>query len=268
MEYKPITCDSLIKKITKPDMLFNGKYCTDLFQNCEFGCLYCDSSFDKTIYVKMNATEIFEKELEQLERGVIIIGSAHDPYQKAEEKFEVTKNLLRAINKHHFPCHILTKSSLVLRDIDLLSDMQCVVTISITSLDKNVSQIFEENVPSPKERLQAVETLMEYGIETGLALMPVLPFIVEPELEDVVKAAKRANARYLLHKHLELKGDLKRVFKNIIQNHYPHLLSKYDELYKEDLKPNEKYIAELDKRMHKFCKKYNIPKRILLQNLS
>ena len=264
MEYRPITCDSLIKRITKTDMLFNGNYCIDSYQNCEFGCLYCDSSFDKTIYVKMNANEILEKELEQLERGVIIIGSVHDPYQKAEEKYEVTKNLLNTIKKHHFPCHILTKSNLVLRDIDLLSNMQCMVTISITSLDKNVSQIFEENVPSPKERLQMVETLMEHGIETGLALMPVLPLIVESELEDVVKAAKSSNAQYLLHKHLELKGDQKRVFKDIIQNHYPHLLSKYDELYRGDLKPNEKYIAELDKRMHKLCKKYNIPKRILL----
>jgi len=264
MEYRPITCDSLIKRITKTDMLFNGKYCIDPYQNCEFGCLYCDSSFDKTIYVKTNATEILEKGLEQLERGVIIIGSVHDPYQKAEGKYEVTKNLLKTIKKHHFPCHILTKSNLVLRDINLLSDMQCFVTISITSLDKNVSQIFEENVPSPKERLQTVETLMEHGIKTGLALMPVLPFIVESELEDIVKAANSSNAQYLLHKHLELKGDQKRVFKDIIQNHYPHLLSKYDELYRDDLKPNEKYIAKLDKRMHKLCKKYNIPERILL----
>ena len=264
MEYRPITCDSLIKRITKTDMLFNGNYCIDSYQNCEFGCLYCDSSFDKTIYVKTNATEILEKELEQLERGVIIIGSVHDPYQKAEEKYEVTKNLLKTIKKHHFPCHILTKSNLVLRDINILSDMQCFVTISITSLDKNVSQIFEENVPSPKERLQMVETLMEHRIKTGLALMPVLPFIVESELEDIVKAANSSNAQYLLHKHLELKGDQKRVFKDIIQNHYPHLLSKYDELYRDDLKPNEKYIAELDKRMHKLCKKYNIPERILL----
>jgi len=198
------------------------------------------------------------------ERGVIIIGSVHDPYQKAEEKCEVTKNLLKTIKKHHFPCHILTKSNLVLKDINLLSDMQCFVTISITSLDKNVSQIFEENVPSPKERVQMVETLMEHGIKTGLALMPVLPFIVESELEDVVKVANSSNAQYLLHKHLELKGDQKRVFKDIIQNHYPHLLSKYDELYRDDLKPNEKYIAKLDKRMHELCKKYNIPERILL----
>ncbi|UCF13000.1 MAG: hypothetical protein JSW06_01770 [Thermoplasmatales archaeon] len=103
MDYRPIICNSLIKKITKPDMLFNGKYCTDPFQNCEYGCLYCDSSFDKTIYIKMNANEILEKELEQLERGVIIIGSVHDPYQKAEQKNEVTKKLLKTIYKQHFP---------------------------------------------------------------------------------------------------------------------------------------------------------------------
>ena len=171
-------------------------------------------------------------------------------------------HLLKTIKKYHFPCHILTKSNLVLRDIDLLSDMQCVVTISITSLDKNITHIFEENAPSSKERLQTVETLIEHGIKTGLALMPVLPFIVESELEDVVKAAKSSNVQYLLHKHLELKGNQKRIFEDIIQNHYPHLLSKYDELYKDEFKPDGKYIVELDKRMHKLCKKYNIPERI------
>lgn len=243
-------------------MLFNGKYCADPYQNCEFGCLYCDSSFDKTIYVKTNASTILEKELDQLEKGVIIIGSVHDPYQKAEEKYYITKNLLKSIKKYSFPCHILTKSNLVLRDIDLLSDMQCGVTISITSLDKNITHIFEENVPSSKERLQTVETLIEHGIKTGLALMPILPFIVESELEEVVKAAKSSNAQYLLHKYLELKGDQKRIFKDIIQNHYPHLLSKYDELYKDGFKPDGKYIVELDKRMHKLYKKYNIPERI------
>lgn len=263
MEYRSITCDSLIKRITTTDTLFNGKYCADPYQNCEFGCLYCDSSFDKTIYVKTNASTILEKELDQLEKGVIIIGSVHDPYQKAEEKYEITKNLLKTIKKYPFSGHILTKSNLVLRDIDLLSDMRCVVTISITSLDKNITHIFEENVPSSKERLQTVETLMEHGIKTGLALMPVLPFIVESELEDVVKAANSSNVQYLLHKHLELKGDQKRIFKDIIQNHYPHLLSKYDELYKDEFKPDEKYIVELDKRMHELCKKYNIPERIL-----
>ena len=263
MEYKPITCNSLIKRITTKDTLFKGNYCIDSYQNCEFGCLYCDSSFDKTIYVKTNANTILKKELEQLEKGVIIIGSVHDPYQKVEEKYEITKNLLKTIKNFHFPCHILTKSNLALRDIDLLSDMQCFVTISIISIDKYISHVFEENVPSPKERLKVLETLRKHGIKAGLALIPILPYIVESELKDIVKAANNSNAQYLLHKHLELKGDQKRVFKDIIRNHYPHLLKKYNKLYKDNIRPDRKYIAELDNEMYKLCKKYNIPKRIL-----
>ncbi|MCK5458581.1 MAG: hypothetical protein KAI20_01710, partial [Thermoplasmatales archaeon] len=116
MEYKLINCDSLLKRITRKDTLFNGKYCIDPYQNCEFGCLYCDSSFEKTIYVKNNSVEILENELQTVEKGVIIIGSVHDPYQRAEQTYEITKKILKTIKKYQFPCHILTKSTLILRD--------------------------------------------------------------------------------------------------------------------------------------------------------
>ncbi|UCD13874.1 MAG: radical SAM protein [Thermoplasmatales archaeon] len=264
MEYRPITCNSLVKKITKTDPLFKGMYCVDPYQNCEFGCLYCDSSFGKTIYVKTNANAILNKEIENLEKGVIVIGSVHDPYQKSEGKYEITKNLLKTIKKYHFPCHILTKSTLVLRDINLLTDMQCLVTISIVSLDANISHVFEKNVPSPKERLQTVKILTEHGIKTGVALIPVLPFLVESELEDIVHMASSFNAQYLLHKYLELKGEQKKAFRNVIQNHYLHLLSNLDELYKDDFKPGENYVATLDQRMYRLCKKYKIPGKIVL----
>ena len=83
MDYKLINCDSLLKKITRKDNLFNGKYCIDPYQNCEFGCLYCDSSYDKTIFVKENADDILNNELKKVKKGLIIIGSVHDPYQNA-----------------------------------------------------------------------------------------------------------------------------------------------------------------------------------------
>ena len=262
MEYISISCDSLLKRITAKDTLFSGDYCIDPYQNCEFGCLYCDSAFDKTIYVKTNAAKILERELEKTEKGVIIVGSVHDPYQKAEEEYEITKNLLKIIKKFQFPCHILTKSTLVLRDIDLLLSMQCMITVSITSLDEHVSQIFEKNIPLPKERLKLVQTLSEYGINTGVALIPVLPYIVEHELDDIVKAASGWNAQYLLHKHLELKGDQKLLFKDIIREHYTNLLSKYNKLYRNDLKPDKKYISDLNDRIRDCCKKYNISDKI------
>ncbi|MFW6172948.1 MAG: radical SAM protein [Elusimicrobiota bacterium] len=264
MECRLITCGTLIKKITAADTLFGGVYCIDPYQNCDFGCLYCDSSIDKTIYVKTNASTILQKELKQVEKGVIIIGSVRDPYQKAEEKYGITKNLLKTIKKYHFPCHILTKSTLVLRNVNLLSDMRCVITMSIVSLDKNIARIFEENAPLPKERMQTVKTLIQHSIKTGIALMPVLPFLAESNLQDVVKTASRCNAQHLLHKHLELKGDHRSVFMDTIKNNYPHLLSKYEGLYKGGILPDRKYIAKFDNKMHELCKKYNLSERILL----
>ncbi len=263
MEYKLINCDSLLKRITRKDTLFNGKYCIDPYQNCEFGCLYCDSSFEKTIYVKNNSVEILENELQTVEKGVIIIGSVHDPYQRAEQTYEITKKILKTIKKYQFPCHILTKSTLILRDIDLLASINCMVTISIMSLDEKVSHIFEKNVSTPAERLQILKTLAKHEIKTGVALIPVLPHITEDEFEHITKEAKKNNANYLLHKHLELKGEQKLLFNDVIKEHYPNLLSTYNDIYKNRLRPDKKYISVVDTEIQRCCKKYNISDRIV-----
>ncbi len=262
MNYKSISCDSVVKKITKKDSLFHGDYCVDPYQNCEFGCHYCDSSFEKTVFVKTNVVDILKRELEQIEHGRIILGSVHDPYQNAERNYELTKTILQTLQEFDFPCHILTKSPLVLRDIDILTKLDSMVTISMSSLDSQVLHIFEPEVPSPNERFKTIQTLYDNEITTGLALIPLLPFIVEYELEDLVKAARQAHAQYLIHKHLELKGDQERLYRNLIETHYPHLLPKYDALYENDFKPNKSYIQEFNSILSGYCKKYKISERI------
>ena len=262
MDYKIINCDSVVKKITKKDSLFHGNYCVDPYQNCEFGCHYCDSSFEKTIYVKANVVDILKKELEHNKNGRIIIGSVHDPYQKTEKKYKLTRTILETLRQFNFPCHILTKSPLVLRDIDLLSQLECMITVSISSLDDKVVRIFEPEVPSPNDRLQTVQTLRTQGIAAGVALIPMLPYIVESEVESIVKAARSIDAQYLLHKHLELKGDQERLFRNLIKAHYPHLLSKYDALYDNDFNPRKEYIQELNNTLSGYCKKFKISNKI------
>jgi DNA repair photolyase len=258
MEYKLINCDSVIKKITKKDSLFHGSYCVDPYQNCEFGCRYCDSSFEKTIYVKKNIKEILEKELPTIKNGRIIIGSVNDPYQTSENRFQLTHTILETLIDHNFPCHILTKSPLVLRDLPLLSQLESIITISMTSLTDQIVRIFEPDVPSPTARLQTLQNLRDHGLKAGLALIPVLPYIVESEIESIVQVASCANAQYLLHKHLELKGDQERHFRDLIKTHYPHLLSNYDILYENNYKPQEKYIQEINAILKKYCKKFNI----------
>ena len=143
MQYKYIQVSKLLNKITTKDRLFSGDYTLDPYKNCEFGCKYCDSAYEDTIYVKTNAIELFEKDIKNLDKGTIIIGSVHDPYQKIERDTKITREILKIIEKNKLSCHILTKSDLVLRDLDILADIDdCRVTISIISLDKNITNIF------------------------------------------------------------------------------------------------------------------------------
>ena len=263
MQYKQIRCDSLINDITTKDDLFVGDYTVDPYQHCEFGCRYCDSTASDILYIKTNAAEVLDKELKQRKKGRIIVGSVHDPYQNLEKEYKITRELLEVIKQHGFSCHILTKSPLILRDKDILSRMDSpLVTVSISSLNEEISRIFEKNVPLPEERLQTIQTLSEDGIKAGLAVIPILPFIVENEFESIIKSARNCNAQYVLHKHLELKGDQKTRYINIIQEYFPELIKKYDELYKDSYMPNTNYILDINKNIEQLCKKYKIKKRI------
>jgi len=264
MQYKTINQDFLLNKITSTDRLFAGDYTIDPYQNCEFGCLYCDSSLDKTIYVKSNIDYLLSKQLKKIEKSTIIIGSVHDPYQKAEEKFMLTRNILKTIKKHGFSCHILTKSDLVLRDVDVLSEINdCMVTISITSLDDSIVSIFEKNVPFPNRRLQTIEKLSKNGIKAGIAIIPILPFIVDNKsLEEIIKESCKKKAQYVLYKNLELKGDQKNIFFNVLKNFYPDLVNKYEELYNDSYMPKKTFVKNLNKDLYNLCKKYKIKNKI------
>ncbi|RLF29713.1 MAG: hypothetical protein DRN05_01030 [Thermoplasmata archaeon] len=271
MEYKTIRCSSLLNTITKRDTLFIGTYTLDPYQNCEFKCCYCDSSTENTVYIKINAAQILEIELKKLQKnhkrkndkGFIIIGSISDPYQEAEKEYGITKNLLETIRQHGFPCHILTKSTLILRDVDTLVEMKkAVVTISMISLDENISNIFEGKTPSPMERLKTVKKLSEKGIQAGIAVIPLLPYIVEDELKDIIEMAYRHKAHHLLHRCLELKGDQKKIFMETIEKTYPHLIDNYKKLYGDSYKPDRRYTLRLNKLINSYCEKHGIPTAI------
>ncbi len=248
----------------KRDSLFYGDYCLDPYQNCEFGCQYCDSSFENTIYIKKNIIDVLKKELTSINHGRIIIGSVHDPYQNAEKEYEITKRVLETIKDHNFSCHILTKSPLVLRDLDLITQLDCIVTISILSLNDKIVRIFEPVVPSPLERMRTLQTLRIPHIKAGIAFIPLIPYLSDTEIDTMFQAAQSNDAQYLLHKYLELKGDQKQHFRNLIKKHYPALLQRYNSLYEHNIKPDKTYMTELNDILSKYHKKYNIPAKIPL----
>jgi DNA repair photolyase len=261
MEHKYINYDRLLNKITNKDKIFLGDYTLDPFQNCEFKCSYCDSSNNNVIYIKNNYLKLLKNEITKLDNihNRIIIGSVVDPYQPIERKLKITRDILKNIKSNKLPVHILTKSDIVLRDIDILSKIKnCLVTISIISLNTDIYNLFEKNVISSLNRLKIIKKLKNNNIRTGLAIMPILPFITDNEIELIIKNAKENEAEYILHKHLELKGIQKSKFMKELSNFNPDLISKYEKLYYNSYKPNYKYLLNIKKIVEKYCLKYNV----------
>jgi DNA repair photolyase len=263
MQYKEIIVNSIVNRITKKDSLFGGKYTIDPYQNCEFGCKYCDSSFDKIIYIKTNAEKRLKEEIKQIDNDLIIIGSVHDPYQKAEAHYKITRKLLEIIKNNNFSCHILTKSDLVLQDIDIISRINnCKVTISISSLKESITNIFEQDVIPPLKRLEIIKKLSKFKINAGIAQIPILPYISDNEFEKIISLSKKDNAKYFLYKYLELKGDQKQFYFDILKNHFPELIEKYKHLYQNSFIPNSNYISKLKTEINKLCKTHKIRNKI------
>jgi len=255
MIYKEINVDRIINKIVKKDNLFSGNYTVDPYQNCEFRCKYCDSSYSDTIFIKKNAVEIFEKDIKNIDKGRIIIGSVHDPYQFVEKKYRFTRKILKIIKKNNFPVNIITKSNYVLDDIDLISDIDdSIITISIISLDKNITNIFEKNLPDSYERLAIIKKISEKNIKTILAIIPILPYITDKEINKILLKADEYKAYKIVFKTLELKGDQKQLFFNIIKDKYPELFKKYKKIYNDSFQPDDGYINKINKILNEKIK--------------
>jgi len=216
------------------------------------------------VYVKTNAADILDRELSSVKKGVVIIGSVHDPYQPAEKTYTITHQILQVIKNHGFPCHILTKSPLVLRDIELLASLKSYVTVSLVTLQQPLARLFERHAPSPKDRLRTIERLSKEKIRTGAAIIPIIPYVNDSELGEIVKAVHQAKGSYVLHQYLELKGDQKQCFTNLLSQDYPSLISKYQVLYKDDIRPLQSYRSSVDNIMKKTCSSMKISEKIKL----
>jgi len=260
MRYRQINTEKALKKIMFKDNLFRGNYTIDPYQNCEFGCRYCDSTYSDTIYIKENILNKLKLEIKSISKDErIIIGSVHDPYQPVEKDFELTRKIIELLEKENISYHILTKSDLILRDKDIISSTnENIVTISISALDKRTVSIFEGKIISPKERMNIIKLFTDAGVKSGLAIMPILPYITDQDLKEIFKIAHEKNIDYILCKYLELKGDQKRKFFDIIKLNYDNLFEKYQGLYKDSYKPDDKYISNLKKAIGFLSEKYSL----------
>src|SRR6202034_684819 len=196
------------------------------YRGCEFGCKYCYArythefmemrdgvAFEQKIFIKQHTAELLRQELRQLKQHESIsIGAATDPYQPAERRYEITRGILEEFARHEgFHLGLITKSTLVLRDIDVLQVVarknRFSVHVTITTLDADLARILEPRAPRPDLRLEAIRKLSEAGLRVGMSGSPVLPGITDSpkQVESLVRAAAEAGAHHLFAGPLFLK---------------------------------------------------------------
>src|SRR5438105_822537 len=224
------------------------------YRGCEFACKYCyarythefmeirdPNEFEHKIFVKDEAAWLLRRDLKKVRRGEeIAIGTATDPYQPAERRHGVTRSILEEFARHSgLEIGIVTKSNLVLRDIDVLqrvAEQNTIgVHVTVTTVNIDLARITEPRAPRPDLRLEAVRKLNEPGIRAGVICAPVLPDITDKprDLEALVKAAAEAGATNIFANPLFLKPCSRTIFLPFIKERFPDLVQHYEQLYGE-----------------------------------
>ncbi|MBU7013430.1 MAG: radical SAM protein [Theionarchaea archaeon] len=255
------------------DSWFWNKYSAHPYVGCQHACEYCyarqdkylhtdtPDDFSRIIKVKRNAAQLLEKELKKAKKGVIATGD----YQPAERKFCISRKMLEVIRDSEFPVHIIEKSDLVVKDIDVLQEINertwACVSFSFSTVDEELSGLFEPGAPSPERRLKAMKEISEAGILTGVNLMPVLPYITDsPDLmEDVIRAAKEHGATFVLVGGLTLDDNVRVRYFKLLRATFPELVSDYETLYDSNIL---EYFADISRRAINMIEAYELKDRI------
>jgi len=288
---KEIKVKSILNKHKKRDEWFLDDYSLNPYRQCQFNCIYCYihgskyGSSNNTFAVKINAPNLLERALRNLARsgkyGIIALASATEPWPPVEEKYMITRKCLEVILKYRFPVHVLTKSTLSIRDLPILKKIDEVailpedlrgklksrvfVTVSISTLDTSVAKIFEPNAPSPKERLEILRKVREVGLHGGVAYIPILPYISDSRdnLDEMIQKAKEYGADYVFVGALTLYGQGKKIFLKAIERYFPELLTKYKRMYAKSFQPDRNYQKRLHSIAMALCRKNRIKYMIL-----
>lgn len=250
---KEIEVKGILNPVRQPDDWFGLKYNMNLYRGCQHRCIYCDSrsrcyqieNFDRDVLVKSNAVELLAEQLPRKRiKGTIGTGSMNDPYMPIEKHTHLTGRALQVIAENRFPVHVLTKSDLVLRDIELLCEINRVfaaVSFTITTSDDALGKKVEPGAPAVSRRFAAMKTLAERGIHTGVLLMPVLPFIEDqPEnIRSIAQLAAEHGASYILPSFgMTLRDRQREYFFGKLDQFFPGLKQTYVQHF------GENYFAE------------------------
>ena len=254
-----------VKEIEVKDYLTKSNlpasdYVINPYVGCPHGCKYCYASFMKrfTGHTEEWGTFIDVKkctkpiDFKKIENKNVFLSSVTDCYNQFEEKYEFTRNILKQLINVNCYLSISTKSKLILRDLDLLKQMKnLTVSMSINTIDEDFKNDMD-NASSIKERLETLKELHKNGIHTVLFMSPIFPYITN--FKDIIKASKEFVDEYWFE-NLNLRGDYKNKILFYVQEKYPNLIDKYNDIY---IKGNKEYWMALSKEIKEYCEGNNI----------
>lgn len=256
---------TVITRNESPDISFDRSI--NPYRGCEHGCVYCFArpthaymgmspglDFEAKLFAKPDAPKLLERELgkEGYKPKTIAIGTNTDPYQPIEKTWRIMRQLLEVLEAHNHPVGIVTKSALVMRDMDILSRMAekglAKVALSVTSLDRKVARTMEPRAATPTRRLETIRALSDAGIPVSVMVAPVIPGLTDHEIERILDSAYAAGAREAGYIILRLPLEVSPIFKDWLLTHYPdryrHVLSLV-----RSMRGGKDYDAEWGKRM-------------------
>ena len=277
--YEEVQCKTALTRVR--GMAFS--WSLNPYRGCTHGCHYCfarsthfyydldaDDEFSSIIFVKVNVADVLRRELSspRWRRPRVVMGTATDPYQPIEGKYKLSRAVLEAFLDFRTPVSIITKSSLVVRDADILAELAqrlgCTVNFSLTTLDRSLWRRLEPGTAPPQQRLRAMQRLVARGVHAGVLLAPIIPGITDTKenLETVARAAAEHDACFLGANVLNLGIGVKEHFLKYLQSEYPGLLGAYRRLYPGRYAP-ERYTEPIQDYVHLLQQRYTLDKREL-----
>lgn len=249
------------------------------YRGCSHACVYCFArkthsyldldtgiGFDTQIVVKVNAPEVLRRQLasRRWQGDHVAMGTNVDCYQRAEGRYRLMPGIISALTEHANPFSILTKGTLILRDLDLLIRAAQVtdvgISVSVGFTDTELWRTVEPGTPAPERRLDVVRTLGEHGIGCGVLMAPVVPFLSDhpAQLRETVRAIAAAGATSVTPLTLHLRPGAREWFMSWLGRHHPHLVPRYERLYAEGAYAPRWYQRRITRQVHELAQEYGI----------
>jgi len=271
---------TIITRNNSPDISFSQSI--NPYKGCEHGCIYCfarpthaylglspGADFESKLFAKPNAAELLARELSapNYVPKVIAMGTNTDPYQPTEKRMRITRSILEVLREFNHPVGIVTKSALILRDLDILAPMAAEglakVAVSVTTLDRKLARAMEPRAATPPKRLETIRALVAAGVPTNVMFAPVIPALNDEELENVLTAARDAGALSAGYVLLRLPLEIKDLFREWLEENFPdsakHVMSlvrqmrggkDYDSTWHTRMRGTGPYAALIARRFH------------------